>query len=87
MSGIIILLQDEAPSNDFEGIYWNFSRSDVSIELEFIVQLPSAVQSSMKISVPVPVAAIHAHAITSQPPCLTKDLGHFLLVSTLLASL
>jgi len=41
---------------------------------EFIVQLPSAVTSLLKISVPVPVAAIHAQSITTPPPCLTDEL-------------
>jgi len=46
----------------------------ISYALEFIVQLPSAVPSSVKISVPVPVAAIHAQTITPPPPCLTDEL-------------
>ena len=45
MFGIIISLQDEAPSNEFGAIYWNSSRSDVSIHLR--IHCAAAISSSI----------------------------------------
>ena len=52
-----------------DNIAWNTS--------EFILLLLSAVTSSINTREPVPLAAIHAHAITQPPPCFTDEVVCF----------
>ena len=42
-----------------------------------MMELPSDVISSMKTNDPVPEAAMHAHAMTLPPPCLTDEVVFF----------
>lgn len=56
---------------------WQSEQSIAVYTSEFILLLLSAVTSSINISEEVPLAAIHAHAVTLPPPCLTDDMVCF----------
>lgn len=63
----------------FVGFSWIWGESTALCTLQFIVLLLSAVTSSLNIADTVPLAAIHACAITLPPPCLTDDVICFWL--------
>ena len=69
----------QAPSYYFCCIWLNMSQEYSSISLiihlllELLLLILSAATSSINTSKPVQLAAIHTHAITMSPSCLTHD--------------
>lgn len=77
MFGVIIHSHCTGLSDQFCSIWLTLSREWVLYTSEFILRLLSAVTSVINTSRPVPLAAMHALAITLLSPCLT-DLLCFL---------
>ena len=60
-----------------EAFGWIWADNIVRNTSEFILLLLSAVTSSINTREPVPLAAIHAHAMTLSPPCFTEEVVCF----------
>ncbi len=73
MLWVIVHLHCEAPSNEFWSIWLIWADNIARNTSEFILLLLSAVTSSINTREPVPLAAIHAHAMTLPPPCFTDE--------------
>ncbi len=68
MLWVIVHLHCEAPSNEFWSIWLEYEQIILARNTsEFILLLLSAVTSSINTREPVPLAAIHAHAMTLPP--------------------
>ena len=94
MLRVIVHLHCEAPSDEFCSIWPIWADKIARNTSEFILLLLSAVTSSLNTREPVPVAAIHVHAMTLPPPCFTDEVVCFgswavplLLLTLLLPSL
>lgn len=70
---VIIHLYCEALSNKHCWIWLSLSRQYISIHVRIHPAAPVFVASSINNSDPVPLEAMHAHAITLPPPCSTDD--------------
>ncbi len=77
MFRVIIHLHCETVSYQFCTFGWLWVESIALKTSEFILLLLSAVTSLINTCEPVPLGAIHVHAITLPPPCLTLDVVCF----------
>ncbi len=65
-----------------EAFGWIWANNIARNTSEFILLLLSAVTSSINTREPVPLAAIHAHAMTLPPPCFTDEGGMLRIMSS-----